>query len=92
MKQRRGSLIIKLALLCLVAYVAMNLVNLQLSINQAEEDLQILQEQIEHQKRENAMLEEATKVDMDESFVAGIARSELGLVMPGERVFIDISN
>jgi cell division protein FtsB len=53
------------------------------------EDLRV---KVERQKRENARLKEISEVSLDEELIAQAARSELGLVSPGERIFVDISN
>ncbi len=92
MKRKKTGLIAKIALVCLVAYAAVNLVSLQLDINRAEEELSALNVQLENQKRKNVRLEEITQTELNEDLIAEAARTELGFVAPGERIFIDISN
>lgn len=92
MKRGTMGLIPKIIVGCLAVYAVVNLVSLQLDINNARAELDELSVKVERQKRENAMLKESAAEELDESKVADAARSELGYVAPGEKVFVDISN
>lgn len=92
MKRRKRRLLPKIVLAGLAVYAAINLLNLQMDINEARQELEDLRVKVERQKRENAKLKEISEVSLDEELIAQAARSELGLVFPGERLFVDISN
>ncbi len=51
-----------------------------------------LQEQIESQKLENSMIQDILDSDDDTDYIAEIAREKLGYIIPGQRVFVDISS
>jgi cell division protein FtsB len=92
MKRRKMGLLPKIVVACLAIYAVVNLLQLQMDINEAKGELEDLNVKVERQKRENAMLNEKANVEVDDKAVADTARSELGYVAPGERIFVDISN
>ena len=75
-KKIKGSLPLRIAVLCLVVYAAVSLVNQQIQINQKKEEL-----------RDSI---DATEQDGSE-YVERVAREELDYAKTGERVFIIIS-
>lgn len=92
MKRKKKGIIPKIIVGCLAVYAVVNLLRLQMDINGANTEYDDLSQKIEKQKRENAMLEESVQLEIDDDSVAEVARSELGLVEAGERIFVDISN
>ena len=92
-KKIKGSLPLRIAVLCLVVYAAVSLVNQQIQINQKKEELAILKSQLQVQEVENEELRDsidATEQDGSE-YVERVAREELDYAKTGERVFIIIS-
>jgi len=92
MKRRKMGIIPKIIVGCLAIYAVVNLLRLQMDINDLKEKRDELIPLVEKQKRENAMLDERVNSELDEETIAEAARTELGLVAPGERIFVDISN
>lgn len=92
MKRKKTRLITKIAVLCLVAYAVVFIVQRRTEYNQKQSDYKELCLQVESQKRHNAMLKDNSNIEMDKELIAEAARNELGLVSPGERIFVDISN
>ena len=87
-----ASLLTKLLILLLLAGIGMQLLRLQEDVKTAEAEKALLAAQVEAQQQENDALtaditEGGTQEKMEE-----LAREELGLVYPGERVFFDTSN
>ena len=87
-----ASLLTKLLILLLLAGIGMQLLSLQEDVKAAEVEKTLLAAQVEAQQQENDALaadivEGGTQEKMEE-----LAREELGLVYPGERVFFDTSN
>lgn len=87
-----ASLLTKLLILLLLAGIGMQLLSLQEDVKAAEVEKALLAAQVEAQQQENDALsadiaEGGTQEKMEE-----LAREELGLVYPGERVFYDTSN
>ena len=88
----RASLFTKVLILVLLVGIGWQLVRLRDQVEAAEAEKARLETQIQAQQQENDALaadiaEGNTKEKMEE-----IARETLGLVYPGERVFIDKSN
>ena len=88
---RRGGLLLGLVLLALIVYALVSLLSLQERRATEEQARRELEQQVEAQKSENAALEYAIAHSEDEDTLMGIARSKLGLVKPGERIFYDIN-
>ena len=89
-KKIKGSLPLRIAVLCLVVYAAVSLVNQQIQINQKKEELANLKSQLQVQEVENEELRDsidATEQDGSED-VERVAREELDYAKTGERVFI----
>ena len=88
----RASLFTKVLLLVLLMGIGWQLVRIHDQVEAAVEEMARLEAQIQAQQQENDALaadiaEGGTQEKMEE-----IARETLGLVYPGERVFIDKSN
>ena len=88
----RASLFTKVLLLVLLMGIGWQLVRIHDQVEAAVEEKARLEDQIQAQQQENDALaadiaEGGTQEKMEE-----IARETLGLVYPGERVFIDKSN
>ena len=88
----RASLFTKVLLLVLLMGIGWQLVRIHDQVEAAVEEKARLEAQIQSQQQENDALaadiaEGGTQEKMEE-----IARETLGLVYPGERVFIDKSN
>ena len=82
----------KIFLLAFSVYAAFTMVSLQLQISAKEDEMAELQEQIESQKLENSMIQDILDSDDDTNYIAEIAREKLGYIIPGQRVFVDISS
>jgi cell division protein FtsB len=52
----------------------------------------VLQQQVTEMTQKNAELQYQIDHGTDEETIEEIARNKLGLVLPGEKVFYDISN
>lgn len=92
MKSRKISILIKLAILILVAYGTFTLVTMQHQISQKEEEVAALTAAVSATENENTKIrEDIAALETDEGKEA-IARNELGLVGSGEIVFKDVGN
>ena len=92
MRSRKASIFTKLAVLALVVYAAFSLVGLHGQIERANEALDGLQEAVAEQALTNAVLKNELENRDDPEVIERIARSRLGLLMPGERVFYGVTN
>ena len=92
MKLIRSSLIMKIVILALIVYAAISLSNTRGRITRAEADRSLLRARVEAARQENAELQYDIDHAGDPETIASIARAKLGLVMPGEKIFYDVSN
>ena len=92
MKRRRAGFATKIIVISLIAYALISLVNLQGRIDEARKELSEVRRLVAEKELSNAELEYEIENHNDPSVIAGIARSELGLVLPGEMVFFDGGN
>ena len=92
MKLKRSSIFTKIVILALIVYAAISLTTTKSRIATAEADRVLLQAKVDAALQENAELEYDIAHAGDPETIAEIARSKLGLVMPGEKIFYDVSN
>lgn len=90
--KKRGGLLPKLLVLVLLLLVGAHLLDLQKRIDAAQTEKLALSTQVEAQQRENNSLEAALGKADDEEYLQELAREQLDMVSPGEKVFYDISN
>lgn len=91
MKFKRSGIVIKIVILALILYAAISLVTTKGKISQALTDQQQLQKQLDEVLQENAGLKYDIEHAGDDETIEEIARSKLGLVKPGEKIFFDVS-
>ncbi len=92
MKLKRSSLFIKIVILALIVYAAISLVGAKNRIAAAQADQAALQAKVDAALQENAELAYDVAHAGDQETIESIARTKLGLVMPGEKIFIDVGN
>ncbi len=92
MKLQRSSIFMKIVILALLVYAAITLVGAKNRIATAKEDQALLQAQVDAALQENAELEYDVAHAGDPETIESIARTKLGLVMPGEKIFYDVGN
>ncbi|KAF5063101.1 septum formation initiator family protein [Oscillibacter ruminantium] len=91
-QQIRLGLFGKLLLLLLLAALGWQLYHLQDQLESAQAQKIQLTAQVRSQQQSNDKLQEAIDGGGTQSQMEEIARDELGLVAPGDRVFYDVSN
>lgn len=82
----------KLLLLVLIGALGWQLHHLRAQVEAAEAQKAQLTAQVRSQQQSNDKLQEAIDGGGTQSQMEEIARDELGLVAPGDRVFYDVSN
>lgn len=88
MRVKKAGLLTKLVVLALLAASAIGLLNVRNQILQAEAERADMESQVARQAQTNADLADAVANSDDPERQEDIARSKLGLVSPGEKVFI----
>ena len=92
MKLKRSSIFMKIVILALIVYAGITLVTAKNRIAAAQADQAALQAQVDAVLRENAELEYDVAHAGDPATIESIARTKLGLVKPGEKIFYDVGN
>ena len=89
MKRKRRSNIPAIALLlALIIYATVTLVSMYEKISAVSEEKDALEQQVVELETENSELEYAIENSDDKKVIEDIARADLGLIYPGEKVFI----
>ena len=88
MQIKKAELLTKLVVITLLITATVSLLQLQEQIDQAQKDREDLQRQVAMQTQVNADLRDAINHSGDPDRQAEIARDELGLAAPGEKVII----
>ena len=89
MKLRRSSVVTKIIVVILVLYAGGSLISLMGRIEDARGELGEVRQKVAEKELSNAELEYEIANHDDPDVIAGIARSVLGLVLPGEIVVFD---
>ena len=91
-RKKSSSLLAALLLLALALLVGSHLLSLRAEIADAEAQKAALAAQVEDRQRENDSLSAALDKADDPEYLQELAREQLDMVAPGERVFYDVSN
>ena len=92
MKLKRSSIFMKIVILALIVYAGISLVTAKNRIAAAQADQAQLQARVDAALQRNAELEYEVAHAGDPGTIESIARTKLGLVMPGEKIFYDVGN
>ena len=89
MKLTRSKMITKIIVFAFVVYAGIGLISIRGRIEAAREELGEVRRAVAELEISNAELEYEIENYNEPDVIAGIARSSLGLVLPGEIVFFD---
>ena len=87
LKFRKAGIFTKIIIAFLVVYAVVSLTTLRTKIAAAREEQQALREQIAQQEAENAEMDYAVKNSGKQDVLEDVARDELNLVYPDEKVY-----
>jgi len=86
---KRSKLITKIIVFALIIYAGISLLTLRGRIEAQQQELHDMRRRVAAMEVSNAELEYEIEHYNDPDVIAGIARSSLGLVLPGEIVYYD---
>ncbi|MBO4675981.1 MAG: septum formation initiator family protein [Oscillospiraceae bacterium] len=92
MKLKRSGILTKLLIIGLLVYLLVAYARTQIRIGEAEEQQRALQADVRSMSVSNAALEYEIEHCQDPETIEKVAREKLGLVLPGEIVFYDMSD
>ena len=90
--KRRSSIFAGLFIFALLILIGAHLLTLRQKIDDAQAQKAALDTQLSSQMQENNGLKAALEKADDEEYLQELARKQLNMVAPGERVFYDVSN
>lgn len=90
--RKRTGIITKLVILALIAYAVMALLGMRSKIADAEAYKKYLADQVEAKRTVTADLQYKIAHKDDDDTIADVARNDLNLVAPGEKVFYNAGN
>ena len=91
MKLKKAGLITKIVILAIVAYMALSLVGMRGQVASAKVERDRMEEQVKSLTAANAAVAYEIAHNDETETLESIARDRLGLVLPGETVYYDIS-
>ena len=91
-KTRSTSFILTLAIIVVIGYFVISLVSLQMEKNEKAQQLAQAQATLAEKQEKNDQLKSVLEEGDDSDYIERIARDVLGYVLPGERVYYDISS
>ena len=91
-KTRSSSFILTLAIIAIIGYFVISLISLQMQKAEKEQQLAQAQTTLEEKKEKNDELKSLLEEEDDSAYIEKVARDVLGYVLPGERVYYDISS
>jgi len=87
-KGKNFRLILQAVFVIILVYLVASLVNLQVQKNRGDERLAVLKEQVREQELKNQELERLRDTEDKDEYIEKIARDELGMAYPEERVIV----
>ena len=91
-KTRSTSFILTLAIIVVIGYFVISLVSLQMEKNEKSQQVAQAQATLAEKQEKNDQLKSVLEEGDDSDYIERIARDVLGYVLPGERVYYDISS
>lgn len=89
--KRKNSVILVLLLLAIAGTFAVRLVQLQIGIREQEQELGNLEAAYVQQQQDNNALRKKLDNADEAQYIERVARDSLGLIKPGEKVYVDAS-
>ena len=90
-RTRKKSFILTLGLVLLIGYFVITFLSLQLSIKERSSVLEQKNVAYQQQIAENERLKSIVESEDKSEYIEQVAREKLGYVMPGEKVFYDVT-
>ena len=90
-RTRKKSFILTLGLVLLMGYFVITFLSLQLSIKERSSVLEQKNVAYQQQVAENERLKSVVESEDKSEYIEQVAREKLGYVMPGEKVFYDVT-
>ncbi len=90
-KVQKRSFILTLGIVLLVGYFVISIISLQATIKERRAELEQKNAAYEQQLADNERLQSIVDDEDKSEYMEQVAREKLGFVMPGEKVFYDVT-
>ncbi len=90
-KVKKRSFILTLGIVLLVGYFVISIISLQSTIKERRAELEQKNAAYEQQLADNERLQSIVDDEDKSEYMEQVAREKLGFVMPGEKVFYDVT-
>ncbi len=90
-RKQSKSFILTLGIILLVGYFVITIIGLQLNIRERQDVLEQKNAAYEEQIEQNERLQSIVNSEDKSEYLERIAREKLGFIMPGEKVFYDVT-
>ena len=92
MKLKRLGLLSTVVIIVLVVYSCVTMVSLKVQTDEARARRDELQTQVDRYNQENSELQYSIENSTDPEIIEDVARNDIGLVRPGEKIFYDVGD
>jgi cell division protein FtsB len=91
MDKYKGSLILKIAMACIVLFFTVSFIGQQMQISEKKAQLEAVEAELKSQQVTNEELKQSLEDSTELSdYAEKVARRDLDYAKPGERVFVDV--
>lgn len=92
MKLKKLGLLSTVVIVVLVVYSCITMVSLKVQTDEARARRDELQTQVDRYNQENSELQYSIENSTDPEIIEDVARNDIGLVRPGEKIFYDVGD
>ena len=90
-KRKLMKWVFRIFLIFFAVCLAVQIVNIYINISRKQRELVALREKVDMQVRQNQSLQKQLDFGVTDKYIAELARKKLNLVLPSERIFIDVT-
>lgn len=92
MRLKKLGLLSTVVIMVLVVYSCITMVSLKVQTDEARARRDELQTQVDRYNQENSELQYSIENSTDPEIIEDVARNDIGLVRPGEKIFYDVGD
>lgn len=90
-RQKSKQWIFRIFLMFFATCIIVQLVNVHVNISRKQREINALREKLDIQIQQNQLLQRQLDFGVTDEYIAKVAREKLNLVLPSERIFIDVT-
>lgn len=86
-----GRFVLLMILIAVATYLIFGFIRQQIDLNKLEQERQVLQNQMQEEEKNLKKIEKTLEQTETPAFIEKQARETLGMVKPGETIYVDLS-